>query len=100
MKKILITNHGKITVRIIRACRKLGLKTIAIHSTIDRDSLHAKLADESICIKPSPNPKNYLKIPTIISTAEIASINAIHPNYGFLSKNTEFTKICAAYKIK
>ncbi len=100
MKKILIANRGEIAVRIIRACRELGLKTVAIHSTVDRDSLHAKLADESICIGPGPSPKSYLKIPAVMSAAEIAGVDAIHPGYGFLSENAEFAKICAAYKIK
>jgi acetyl-CoA carboxylase biotin carboxylase subunit len=100
VKKILIANRGEIAVRIIRACRELGLKTVAIHSTVDRDSLHAKLADESICIGPGPSPKSYLKIPAVMSAAEIAGVDAIHPGYGFLSENAEFAKICAAYKIK
>jgi acetyl-CoA carboxylase biotin carboxylase subunit len=100
MKKVLIANRGEIAVRIIRACRELGLKTVAIHSTADRDSLHAKLADESICIGPGPSIKSYLRIPSIMSAAELAGVDAVHPGYGFLSENAEFAKICRAYKIK
>lgn len=100
MKKVLIANRGEIAVRIIRACRELGLKTVAIHSTADRDSLHAKLADESICIGPGPSIKSYLRIPSIMSAIEVTGADAVHPGYGFLSENAEFAKICAAYKVK
>lgn len=100
MRKVLIANRGEIAVRIIRACKELGLKTVAIHSTVDRDSLHAKLADESICIGPGPSLQSYLKIPAVMSAAEIAGVDAIHPGYGFLSENAEFARICGAYKIK
>jgi acetyl-CoA carboxylase biotin carboxylase subunit len=100
MKKVLIANRGEIAVRIIRACQELGIKTVAIHSTADRDSLHAKLADESICIGPGPSIKSYLRIPAIMSAAEVAGVDGIHPGYGFLSENAEFARICRAYKIK
>ncbi len=100
MKKVLIANRGEIAVRIIRACRELGLKTVAIHSTADRDSLHAKLADESICIGPGPSVKSYLKIPAVMSAIEVSGADAIHPGYGFLSENAEFARICREYKIK
>ncbi len=100
MKKVLIANRGEIAVRIVRACRELGLKTVAIHSTADRDSLHAKLADESICIGPGPSIKSYLRIPSIMSAIEVTGADAVHPGYGFLSENAEFAKICAAYKVK
>jgi acetyl-CoA carboxylase biotin carboxylase subunit len=100
MKKILIANRGEIAVRVIRACQELGIKTVAIYSTADRESLHAKLADESICVGPGPSPKSYLNIPSIMSAAEIAGVDGIHPGYGFLSENAEFARICGEYKIK
>jgi acetyl-CoA carboxylase biotin carboxylase subunit len=100
MKKVLIANRGEIAVRIIRACRELGLKTVSIHSTADRDSLHTKLADESICIGPGPSIKSYLRIPAVMSAVEISGADAVHPGYGFLSENAEFARICETYKIK
>jgi len=100
MKKILIANRGEIAIRVIRACQELGIKTVAIHSTVDRDSLHAKLADESICIGPGPSAKSYLNIPAIMSAAELAGVDGIHPGYGFLSENAEFARICGEYNIK
>jgi acetyl-CoA carboxylase biotin carboxylase subunit len=100
MKKVLIANRGEIAVRVIRACQELGLRTVAVHSTADRDSLHAKLADESICIGPGPSSKSYLSIPSIMSAAELAGVDAIHPGYGFLSENHEFANVCRAYGIK
>ena len=99
MKKVLIANRGEIAIRIIRACRELGLKTVAIHSTADRDSLHAKLADESICIGPGPSTKSYLSIPAVMSAVEVSGADAVHPGYGFLSENAEFARICREYKI-
>jgi len=99
MKKVLIANRGEIAVRIIRACRELGLKTVAIHSTVDRDSLHAKLADESICIGPGPSVQSYLRIPAVMSAVEISGADAVHPGYGFLSENADFARICREYKI-
>ena len=99
MKKVLIANRGEIAVRIIRACRELGLKTVAIHSTVDRDSLHAKLADESICIGPGPSVQSYLRIPSVMSAVEVSGADAVHPGYGFLSENAEFARICREYKI-
>lgn len=99
MKKVLIANRGEIAVRVIRACREMGLKTVAIHSTADRDSLHAKLADESICIGPGPSTKSYLRIPSVMSAIEVSGADAVHPGYGFLSENAEFARICREYKI-
>ena len=99
MKKVLIANRGEIAVRIIRACRELGLKTVAVHSTVDRDSLHAKLADESICIGPGPSGQSYLRIPAVMSAVEVSGADAVHPGYGFLSENAEFARICREYKI-
>jgi len=100
MKKVLIANRGEIAVRVIRACQEMGLSTVAVHSTADRDSLHAKLADESICIGPGPSIKSYLSIPAIMSAAEVAGVDAIHPGYGFLSENHNFASICGQYGIK
>ena len=100
MQKILIANRGEIAIRVIRACQELGIKTVAIHSTADRDSLHAKLADESICIGAGPSPQSYLRIPNIMIAAELAGVDGIHPGYGFLSENSEFASICKEYKIK
>ncbi|MFK7826393.1 MAG: acetyl-CoA carboxylase biotin carboxylase subunit [Oligoflexales bacterium] len=100
MKKVLIANRGEIAVRVIRACQELGLKTVAIHSSADKDSLHAKLADESVCIGPGPSINSYLHIPAIMSAAEITGVDAIHPGYGFLAESADFAKVCAAYNIK
>jgi len=100
MKRVLIANRGEIAVRIIRACQELGLSTVAVYSVADKDSLHTKLADESICIGPGPSPKSYLSIPAVMSAAEVAGVDAIHPGYGFLSENYEFAEVCEKYHIK
>jgi len=100
MRKILIANRGEIAVRIIRACQELDIATVAIHSVADRDSLHAKLADESICIGPGPSDKSYLSIPAIMSACELAGVDGVHPGYGFLSENDEFATVCGQYNIK
>jgi acetyl-CoA carboxylase biotin carboxylase subunit len=99
-KKILIANRGEIAVRIIRACRELGIKTVAVYSDIDIDSLHVHMADEAICIGPAISSKSYLNINNIISAALITNAEAIHPGYGFLSENTKFAEICEAQGIK
>ncbi len=99
-KKILIANRGEIALRIIRTCREMGIKTVAVYSTADRDSLHVKFADEAVCIGPPTSKLSYLSIPNIISAAEITNADAIHPGYGFLSENAEFSQICADYGIK
>ncbi len=98
MKKILIANRGEIAVRIIRACRELGIKSVAIYSQADAHSLHAKLADQSICIGPAESKKSYLNIPAIIAAAEISGADAIHPGYGFLSENAYFAEVCKKCK--
>ena len=98
-KKILIANRGEIAVRIIRACRDMGIKTVAVHSIADRDSLHVKLADEAACIGPPPPAESYLKRANIITVAELTNADAIHPGAGFLSEDAEFAEICAAHKI-
>jgi len=94
--KVLIANRGEIALRIIRACRELGIKTVAIFSEADRESLHVRLADESVCIGPPPSRESYLNIPSIMSAAEIKQVDAIHPGYGFLSENERFAEICQA----
>lgn len=93
-KKVLIANRGEIAVRIIRACREMGIKTVAIYSDIDRESLHVRLADESVCIGPAQVTQSYLNIPAILSAAEITDADAIHPGYGFLAENYHFAEAC------
>ena len=90
--KIIIANRGEIALRILRACRELGIKTVAVHSTADRDLKHVKLADESVCIGPAPSKESYLNIPALISAAEVTDAEAIHPGYGFLSENADFAE--------
>ncbi|MFN3589844.1 MAG: acetyl-CoA carboxylase biotin carboxylase subunit [Spirosomataceae bacterium] len=99
-KKILIANRGEIALRIIRTCREMGIKTVAVYSTADRDSLHVRFADEAVCIGPPSSKLSYLSIQNIISAAEITNADAIHPGYGFLSENAEFSRICSEYGIK
>jgi len=99
-KKILIANRGEIALRIIRTCKEMGIKTVAVYSTADRDSLHVRFADEAVCIGPPPSKDSYLNIPNIISAAELTNADAIHPGYGFLSENAKFSAICAEYNIK
>ncbi len=99
-KKILIANRGEIALRVIRTCKEMGIKTVAVYSTADKDSLHVKFADEAICIGPPPSAESYLDIPRIISAAEITNADAIHPGYGFLSENSRFSSICDKNNIK
>tara|TARA_R110002020_G_scaffold469627_2_gene694780 strand:+ start:2489 stop:3838 length:1350 start_codon:yes stop_codon:yes gene_type:complete len=99
-KKILIANRGEIALRIIRTCKEMGIETVAVYSTADKDSLHVRFADEAVCIGPAPSRESYLNIPRIIAAAEITNADAIHPGYGFLSENAEFSKICEEYGIK
>ncbi len=99
-KKILVANRGEIALRVIRTCKEMGVKTVAVYSTADADSLHVKFADEAVCIGPAPSSESYLKISNIIAAAEITNADAIHPGYGFLSENAKFSKICEEHGIK
>ena len=93
-KKVLIANRGEIAVRVIRACRELGIKTVAVFSTADRTALHAQIADEAICIGPASTKDSYLNIKAIIAACELTGANAIHPGFGFLSENADFARTC------
>lgn len=99
-RKILIANRGEIALRIIRACKEMGIGTVAIYSEADRDALHAHYADEAFCVGPAPSNRSYLNIPNIISVATIADVDAIHPGYGFLAENARFAEICETHRIK
>ena len=99
-QKVLIANRGEIALRVIRACKELGIKTLAVYSEADIDSLHVQLADEAICIGPGPSKESYLKIDRIISAAEIGNVDAIHPGYGFLAENAHFADVCESCHIK
>jgi len=100
MEKVLIANRGEIALRVIRACRELGIRTVAVYSQADAESLHVKLADEAFCIGPPVSTRSYLHIPALISTAVVTGADAIHPGYGFLSENANFAEICADHRIK
>ena len=100
MNKILIANRGEIAVRIIRACKEMNIKTVAVYSEADKDALHTKLADEAICIGPAPSGKSYLNMRSIIEAAYITGADTIHPGFGFLSENSQFAKICEESNIK
>lgn len=100
IKKVLIANRGEIALRIQRTCREMGLKTVAVYSTADKDSLHVRFADEAVCIGPPQSKLSYLSMANILSAAEITNVDAIHPGYGFLSENAEFSDMCKAYDIK
>jgi len=99
-KKILIANRGEIALRIIRTCKEMGIKTVAIYSTADKESLHVRFADEAVCIGPPPSAESYLDMSRVIAAAEITNADAIHPGYGFLSENAKFSKICEEHDIK
>ncbi len=99
-KKILIANRGEIALRVIRTCKEMGIKTVAVYSTADKDSLPVRFADEAVCIGPAPSAKSYLSIPNIIAAAEITNADAIHPGYGFLSENEKFSRVCQEHGIK
>mgnify|MGYP001237418961 CR=1 FL=1 len=99
-KKILIANRGEIAMRLIRTCKEMGIKTVAVYSKADEESLHVRFADEAVCIGPAPSSESYLKMANIIAAAEITNADAIHPGYGFLSENAKFSKICEEHDIK
>jgi acetyl-CoA carboxylase biotin carboxylase subunit len=99
-KKILIANRGEIALRVIRTCKEMGIRTVAVYSTADAESLHVKFADEAVCIGPPPSTDSYLKMSNIIAAAEITNADAIHPGYGFLSENAKFSKLCEEHEIK
>ena len=98
--KILIANRGEIALRVIRTCKEMNIKTVAVYSTADKESLHVRFADEAVCIGPASSSESYLNIPNIIAAAEITNSDAIHPGYGFLAENANFSKICSENEIK
>ena len=98
--KILIANRGEIALRVIRTCREMGIKTVAVYSTADKESLHVRFADEAVCIGPAASKDSYLNIPRLMAAVEITNADAIHPGYGFLSENADFAEVCAEYGIK
>ena len=99
-KKILIANRGEIALRVIRTCREMGISSVAVYSKADKNSLHVRFADEAVCIGPAASSESYLKIANIIAAAEITNADAIHPGYGFLAENANFSKICSENNIK
>src|SRR5918911_2454891 len=97
--KILIANRGEIALRVLRACKELGINTVAVHSTADADAMHVRLADESVCIGPPPSKDSYLNVPALIAACEITGAEAVHPGYGFLSENARFAEVLASHHI-
>src|SRR5579859_6171543 len=100
LRKVLIANRGEIALRVISACKELGIRTVAVYSEADRNALHVRFADEAVCIGPARSADSYLNIPQVISAAEITNVDAIHPGYGFLSENADFAEVCEASEIK
>src|SRR6187401_3289402 len=98
-EKVLIANRGEIALRVNRACKEMGISTVAVHSTADADSMHVRLADESVCIGPPPAAQSYLNIPSLLAACEITGADAIHPGYGFLSENARFAEILEEHNI-
>jgi acetyl-CoA carboxylase biotin carboxylase subunit len=97
--KILIANRGEIALRVLRACKELGIPTVAVHSTADADAMHVRLADESVCIGPPPAKDSYLNVPALLTACEITGADAVHPGYGFLSENARFAEILAEHNV-
>src|SRR5438477_11512423 len=97
--KILIANRGEIALRILRACKELGIATVAVHSTADADAMHVRLADERVCICPPPSKDSYLNVPALLAACEITGVDAVHPGYGFLSENARFAEILGEYNL-
>jgi len=100
LKKILIANRGEIALRIIRTCKEMGIRTVAVYSTADKESLHVRFADEAVCIGPPSSRDSYLNIPRILAAAEVTNADAIHPGYGFLSENSKFSALCRDHGVK
>src|SRR6202046_1244152 len=100
LRKVLIANRGEIALRVISACKELGIRTVAVYSEADRNSLHVRFADEAVCIGPARSSESYLNVPSVISAAEITDADAIHPGYGLLSENANFAEVCRASNIK
>jgi acetyl-CoA carboxylase biotin carboxylase subunit len=98
--KVLIANRGEVAVRIIRTCREMGIKTVAVHSTTDKEAMHVRMADESVCIGPPPSAESYLNVPSILSAIEVTDADSVHPGYGFLAENAAFAEICQNYGVK
>ena len=98
-QKVLIANRGEIALRVLRACKELGISTVAVYSTADRNAMHVRMADESVCIGPPPARDSYLNIPSILAACEITGADAVHPGYGFLSENARFAEILAAHNV-
>src|ERR1700712_30348 len=99
-RKVLIANRGEIAMRVISACKEMGIRTVAVYSEADRNSLHVRFADEAICIGPPRSADSYLNVPSVISAAEVTGADAIHPGYGLLSENASFVDVCTASNIK
>src|ERR1700692_2364045 len=99
-RKVLIANRGEIALRVISACKEMGIRTVAVYSEADRNSLHVRFADEAICIGPARSADSYLNIPSVVSAAELSNVDAIHPGYGFLSESAYFAEVCEASRIK
>ena len=100
LKKVLVANRGEIAVRIIRACKEMNIKTVAIYSEADKDALHTKLADEAVCVGPAPSAKSYLNIQNILEAACTTNCDSVHPGFGFLSENASFAKMCEESNLK
>src|SRR5690606_16236754 len=99
-QKILIANRGEIALRVIRTCKEMGIKTVAVYSTADKDSLHVRFADEAVCIGPPSSAESYLSLPRIMTAVEITNADAVHPGYGFLAENADFAEVCKEYGVK